>query len=53
MKKRKLGALEVPAIGFGCMVLPGFYFPGSDEQAVATLRRAADQDPSLLINHHH
>ena len=42
MKKRKLGALEVPAVGFGCMVLPGFYLPGSEEQAIATLKRAAD-----------
>jgi aryl-alcohol dehydrogenase-like predicted oxidoreductase len=48
MKKRKLGALEVPAIGFGCMVLPGFYFPGSDTQAVATLRRAADVGVNFL-----
>jgi aryl-alcohol dehydrogenase-like predicted oxidoreductase len=48
MKKRKLGALEVPAIGFGCMVLPGFYFPGSAEQAIATLRRAADIGVNFL-----
>ena len=48
MKKRKLGPLEVPAIGFGCMVLPGFYFPGSDEQAIATLQRAADIGVNFL-----
>ncbi len=48
MKKRKLGALEVPAIGFGCMVLPGFYFPGSDEQAIATLQRAAEIGVNFL-----
>lgn len=48
MKKRMLGQLEVPAIGFGCMVLPGFYFPGSEEQAIATLRRAADIGMSFL-----
>jgi len=48
MKKRKLGALEVPAIGFGCMVLPGFYFAGSDEQAIATLRRAAEIGVNFL-----
>ncbi|TAK46394.1 MAG: aldo/keto reductase [Betaproteobacteria bacterium] len=41
MKQRKLGALEVPAIGLGCMVMPGFYFPGSEEQSIATLHRAA------------
>ena len=48
MKKRKLGALEVPAIGFGCMVLPGFYLPGSEDQAIAALRRAADIGVNLL-----
>jgi aryl-alcohol dehydrogenase-like predicted oxidoreductase len=48
MKKRKLGSLEVPAIGFGCMVLPGFYFAGSEEQAIATLRRAAEVGVNFL-----
>jgi len=48
MKKRKLGQLEVPAIGFGCMVLPGFYFPGSEEQAIATLQRAPDVGVNFL-----
>jgi aryl-alcohol dehydrogenase-like predicted oxidoreductase len=48
MKQRKLGQLEVPAIGFGCMVLPGFYFPGSDEQAITTLQRAADVGVNFL-----
>ncbi len=42
MKKRRLGTLEVPAIGLGCMVMPGFYLPGSEEQSLATLRRAAE-----------
>ena len=40
MEKRRLGLLEVPALGFGCMVLPGFYFPGDEAQAIATLHRA-------------
>lgn len=48
MKKRKLGKLEVPAIGFGCMVLPGFYLPGSEEQAIAVLQRAADVGVTFL-----
>lgn len=48
MKKRKLGTLEVPAIGFGCMVLPGFYLPGSEEQAIATLQRAAEVGVTML-----
>jgi aryl-alcohol dehydrogenase-like predicted oxidoreductase len=42
MNKRRLGALEVPAIGLGCMVMPGFYLPGSEEQSLATLARAAE-----------
>ncbi|MGH8736625.1 MAG: aldo/keto reductase [Burkholderiales bacterium] len=42
MKQRMLGRLEVPAIGLGCMVMPGFYLAGSEEQSLATLRRAAE-----------
>jgi len=48
MDKRKLGNFEVPALGFGCMVLPGFYLPGSEEQAIATLRRAGDIGMNFL-----
>jgi len=42
MKQRMLGRLEVPAIGLGCMVMPGFYLAGSEEQSLATLARAAE-----------
>ena len=42
MKKRMLGKLEVPAIGLGCMVMPAFYLPGSEEESLATLRRAGE-----------
>jgi aryl-alcohol dehydrogenase-like predicted oxidoreductase len=42
MKKRMLGTLEVPAIGLGCMVMPAFYLPGSEEESLATLARAAE-----------
>jgi len=48
MEKRKLGSLDVPALGFGCMVLPGFYLAGSEEQAIATLHRAADIGVNFL-----
>jgi aryl-alcohol dehydrogenase-like predicted oxidoreductase len=50
MKTKRLGAsdLEVPVIGLGCMVLPGFYRPGSEEQAIATLHRAADIGVNFL-----
>ena len=48
MKKRMLGSLEVPAIGLGCMVMPGFYLPGSEEQSLATLRHAAEIGAGFL-----
>lgn len=48
MKTRMLAALDVPAIGFGCMVLPGFYFPGSEAEAIATLQRAAEVGMNFL-----
>ncbi len=42
MRTERLGdsQLEVPAIGLGCMVMPGFYGPGSEEQAIAGLDAA-------------
>jgi len=42
MKKRTLGTngLVVPAIGLGCMVMPGFYAPGPEEDSIATIRHA-------------
>jgi len=43
-----LGSLEVPAIGLGCMVMPGFYLPGSEEQSLATLRHAAEIGAGFL-----
>ena len=44
MRTKRLGGgqLEVPVIGLGCMVMPGFYGPGSEAQAIATLHRAAE-----------
>lgn len=44
MRTRKLGSSEVdlPVIGLGCMVMPGFYTPGSEQDAIATLHRAAE-----------
>jgi len=48
MKHRKLGTLETPAIGLGCMVMPGFYFPGSEEESIATLHRAADLGANFI-----
>lgn len=50
MKTKQLGTsgLEVPVIGLGCMVLPGFYGPGSEENAIATLHGAADIGVNFL-----
>ena len=50
MKMRRLGSqgLEVPAIGLGCMVMPGFYAPGSEEECISTLHRAAEIGVNFL-----
>jgi len=44
METRKLGKAgpDVSAIGLGCMVMPGFYLPGSEAESIATLHRAAE-----------
>jgi aryl-alcohol dehydrogenase-like predicted oxidoreductase len=50
MKTKRLGAsdLEVPVIGLGCKVLQGFYRPGSEENAIATLHEAVDIGVNFL-----
>ncbi len=50
MRTKRLGGgqLEVPVIGLGCMVMPGFYGPGSEAQAIATLHRAAEIGVNFL-----
>lgn len=44
MRTTRLGHsdLDVSVIGLGCMVMPGFYNPGAEEDSIATLHRAAD-----------
>ena len=42
MKKRKLGTLEVSAIGLGCMGFTGAYGGQDEAQSIDTLRRAVD-----------
>ena len=44
MHTRKIGQSgpDISAIGLGCMVMPGFYLPGSEAVAIATLHRAAE-----------
>ena len=42
MKKRKLGALEVSAMGLGCMGMSDFYGPRDEAESRATLERALE-----------
>lgn len=44
MKKRKLGNLEVSALGFGCMGLSYAYGPATEkQQAIAVIRKAVER----------
>jgi aryl-alcohol dehydrogenase-like predicted oxidoreductase len=40
MKRRRLGALEVSAIGLGCMGMSQAYGPADEAESIATLHRA-------------
>ncbi|MGZ5332091.1 MAG: aldo/keto reductase [Solirubrobacterales bacterium] len=42
MKKRNLGALEVSAIGLGCMGMSAFYGETDEQESIATIQRALD-----------
>lgn len=42
------GALEVSAIGLGCMGMSGLYGKADDAESVATIRRALDRGVTLL-----
>ncbi len=46
--RRRLGALEVPAMGLGCMGMSEFYGAPDPEEAMATLRRALDLGVTFL-----
>jgi aryl-alcohol dehydrogenase-like predicted oxidoreductase len=48
MKTRKLGALEVSAIGLGCMGMSEFYGPHEDGESIATIHRALELGVTLL-----
>ncbi|PSC71724.1 aldo keto reductase [Micractinium conductrix] len=46
--KRRLGALEVPAMGLGCMGTTAFYGPADEAEGIATIRRAIELGCTLL-----
>src|SRR2546423_6276890 len=42
MNRRRLGDLEVSAMGLGCMGMSEFYGTPDEDQAIATIRRARE-----------
>jgi aryl-alcohol dehydrogenase-like predicted oxidoreductase len=48
MKRRRLGPLEVSAIGLGCMSMTPVYGEPSEPEAIATVHRALDIGVDLL-----
>ena len=48
METRKLGDLEVGAMGLGCMSMSGVYGSGDAEEGAKTLRRAVDLGVTLF-----
>jgi aryl-alcohol dehydrogenase-like predicted oxidoreductase len=45
---RRLGGLELPAQGLGCLGMSSFYAPADPAEAVLTVRHAIDQGVTLL-----
>jgi aryl-alcohol dehydrogenase-like predicted oxidoreductase len=48
MNKRKLGTLEVSALGLGCMGMSAFYGATDENESVATIRRALELGINFL-----
>jgi aryl-alcohol dehydrogenase-like predicted oxidoreductase len=49
IKKRRLGELEVPALGLGCMGMSAFYTADrDDDESIATIHRALDLGVTFL-----
>ena len=48
MKTRKLGSLEVSALGLGCMGMSEFYGPRDEAESIATIHAALDAGLTFL-----
>src|SRR5579864_2035437 len=48
MKTRKLGSLEVSALGLGCMGMSAFYGATDEDEAIATIHRALELGINFL-----
>src|SRR5450755_3412007 len=48
MKTRRLGSLEVSALGLGCMGMSAFYGSTDEGEAIATIQRALELGISFL-----
>lgn len=48
MKTRKLGALEVPSVGLGCMSMTPIYGKPDPDEAIATIHRALDMGVTMI-----
>jgi aryl-alcohol dehydrogenase-like predicted oxidoreductase len=48
LESRRLGTLEVPALGLGCMGMSEFYGPTDEAEGIATIHRAIELGVTLL-----
>jgi aryl-alcohol dehydrogenase-like predicted oxidoreductase len=48
MHRRKLGELEVPALGLGCMGMSNVYGPADEAESIAAIHRAIDTGMNFL-----